>query len=287
MEASYAFQPDNAESNVREVSNIEILSGFGVTRWNVDRSSIIYQKEDSHTLSLYLKGGETSYRADKRSLKGAPGKFCLMPQGHESRWHINGEIEFVHLYFSDEVFKQYAASNFASDVRYIELRDLIYQEDKVLQGLFRQYFTLCDHSLFSSPLFAEETIHKVMHHLLLHYNGFRIQNRVIRGGLSASHRRKIRILIRDRIAAKHSVELLAREVNLSPFHFARMFKESFGESPAFYITRQRINAVKSHLKTNLPLVDVSLRTGFSHQSHMTKNFKAFTGMTPATYRQLL
>jgi AraC family transcriptional regulator len=136
-------------------------------------------------------------------------------------------------------------------------------------------------------LFAEETMHQVMHRLLQNYNGFRMQDNNIKGGLSSYHMRQIKTLIQEQIADKHSIELLAAKVNLSPFHFARMFKESFGESPAAYITRKRIDEVKRHLGSSLPLSEVSLITGFSQQSHMTKNFKVHTGMTPARYRQLL
>lgn len=282
-----AFQPDNVEANVQAIDNFNILSNIGVVRWNVDRNNIAYQKQDSHTLSIYLRGGESTYRADKESLKGSPGKICLMPEGHESQWHINGEIEFVHLYFTDQMLKQYAASNFDTDIRFIELRDLIYQEDETLRMLFQQYLSLCDNSLFSSPLFAEQVIHKVMHHLLQNYNGFQIQDHKIKGGLSPHHMRLLKTFIQEQIAEKHSIESLANKVNLSPFHFARMFKESFGVSPAAYITRIRIDEVKRILKTNLKLSEVSFITGFSQQSHMTKNFKAFTGMTPGIYRQRL
>jgi AraC family transcriptional regulator len=282
-----AFQPDDVETNTQAGENISIQSNFDVARWNVDKNNISYLKNDSHTLSMYLRGGQTSYRNDQNSQKGAPGKICLMPQGQESTWCINGEIDFIHLYFSDATLKQYAASTFATDVRLIELRDLTYQQDSKLQALFRQYFSLCDAALFSSPLFAEETINEVMHHLIKNYNGFRLRNTTIKGGLSAQHLRKIRNLIEERIDEKHSIEQLAQTINLSPFHFARMFKVSFGESPAAYVTRKRIEAVKTYLKSNLPLVEISALTGFSQQSHMSTHFKIITGLTPGAYRQLL
>jgi len=282
-----AFHTDNLQSNVREIGHIKLLPDFDVARWKVDRNSVIYQKADSHTLSFYLSGGETTYRADKQSLKGAPGKFCLMPQGHESRWHINGEIEFVHLYFTDRMLKQYAASNLAVDVRFIELRDLIYQDDVQLLNLCKRHFLIAHESLMNSPLLAEETLHEVMHHLLHHYNGAHIKQQNVKGGLSSRHFQMVKTRIHDQPGDKHTIEQLAQEVNLSPFHFARMFKESFGEAPSTYITRQRINAVKKQLGTQLSLAEISLLTGFSHQSHMTKNFRALTGMTPANYRQLL
>ena len=134
---------------------------------------------------------------------------------------------------------------------------------------------------------AEEIICQLMHHLILHYNGFNVRAQVIRGGLSPQHMSRVRTMVEDCLAQKLSLEKLAGAVNLSPFHFARMFKHSFGETPAAYITRLRINRVKRELQSNLPLAEVSTLVGFSQQSHMTKNFKAVTGMTPAQYRKKL
>ena len=282
-----AFQPSNAETSVQEVDNISILANADVARWNVDRNNITYLNPNCHTLSIYLQGGESTYRADNISRKGSPGKICLMPQGHESEWHINGAIEFVHLYFTDEILRQYATANFSSDIRFIELRDLVYENDAILANLFHQFFALCDNSLFSSPLFAEETIHKVLHHLIKHYNGFTATEHKFRGGLSPYHMRLLKQYIQDNVQAKHSIDRLASLVGLSPYHFARMFKISFGESPATYITRIRIDAIKHSLKSTLSLAEISIQHGFSQQSHMSKNFKALTGFTPANYRQRL
>jgi AraC family transcriptional regulator len=286
-ELNAAFQPANTGGNARLRDTIAPLADVGVARWNINRNTITYQRDDSHTLSLYVSGGESSYRKDQRDRKGAPGTLCLMPQGHESRWHINGEIEFVHLYFTDQMLKNYAAAHFKTDVRFIELRDLIYQQDPTLYRLFQAYASIGDGAALVSPLRAEEIICQLMHHLILHYNGFKVRAQVIKGGLSPQHMSRVSTMVQDCLAQKLSLEKLSDAVNLSPFHFARMFKHSFGESPAVYITRQRINQVKRELQSNLSLAEVSTLVGFSQQSHMTKNFKKITGMTPGEYRKKL
>jgi AraC family transcriptional regulator len=282
-----AFQPTDTNSGAQLREHTKLLHGIDVARWHIQRNTVTYQRPDSHTLSLYLSGGESSYRADQQSLHGAPGRLCLMPQDHRSHWHINGDIEFIHLYFSDDMLKGFAASQFATDVRFVELREVIYEDDRLLARLMQRYFMLshCDPS--SSPLLAEELIYQVMHHLMLHYNGYEVRDDVVTGGLSPAHRRRVATMIDDDLAAKHRLHSLAADVNLSPFHFARMFKQSFGESPAAYITRQRIHAVKRQLKSDLPLAEISQQLGFSQQSHMTKTFKALTGLTPHLYRQRL
>jgi AraC family transcriptional regulator len=277
-------QMANAEGKL----DAEIFTDMGIKHWSMDKGKeISYQKDDSHTLSIYLKGGEANYRTDVTSSKGAPGKICLMPQGQSSLWQINEKVEFVHLYFSDALLKRYASTSFGVDVRFIELSDLLFNEDLMLQQLFKEYILICKTTLSYSPFFAEQAIYNVMHYLLKNYNSFQLKENKITGGLSPFHIKLIRETIHENLSQKLTIEKLALMTDLSPFHFARMFKLSFGDSPSNYITKFRIDNVKHLLRKNLSLVDISLKTGFSQQSHMTQYFKKFTGLTPAAYRKIV
>ena len=210
-----------------------------------------------------------------------------MPQGHDSHWNINDEISFIHLYFSDKMLKNYAATTFDVDVRFVDIIDLVYRQDIILRQLFLTYLSQSKLGDYGSPLFAEQAIHKVLHHLLSQYNGFNVKERNIIGGLSPFNRRFIKDTIYQNSADKLSIEMLASSVNLSPFHFARMFTLSFGESPASFITRLRIENAKTLLSGKNTLADISIQAGFANQSHMSRNFKRQTGITPARYRQAL
>lgn len=265
--------------------NVEAISGFSLARWKVDQNSVAYCNSDSHTLSLYLSGGDTTYRTDQAHLKGAPGKICLMPQGHQSKWHINGDIDFIHLYFSDELVRYYASTILQSDVRFIDIKDLLYQEDQQLKNLIFEYAKLADEPFACSPLFAEQAAHKIIHHLILHHNGFALKEYKVRGGLSPKHMKLIRNYISQNLDQKLTIEGLSKITDLSPFHFARMFKLSFGEPPANFIIRSRIEMVKSLLSTNIPLAIISMKAGFSQQSHMTNSFRKLVGVTPAVFRK--
>lgn len=271
-------------ANAEIVDQIDLQSSVAISRWKINKDRVHYNKHDSHTLSLYVKGGETSFRADQPTNKGAPGKLTLMPQNHESNWNINSEIEFVHLYFTDTILKQYAAINFDCDIRYVDLQDLTYKKDITLQKLFLDYCQVCESHDYISPLFSEQILYNIFHHIINHYNGFRIKAHNMRGGLSTFHIRKIKSMINGCLDEKLTIDRLANEVGLSHFHFAKMFKVSLGESPACFINRLRIERVKQYLKTNRTISEISASTGFSQQSHMTQQFKKMTGMTPYIYR---
>lgn len=274
-------------ANAEIVEQIDVQPSVAISSWKIDRNSVNYNKHDSHTLSLYVKGGETSFRNDQPANKGAPGKITLMPQDHESNWSINGEIEFVHFYFTDAILKQYAAVNFDCDVRTIELQDLTYKNDLQLQSLILEYFQIHKGDDYVSPIYSEQMIYNVFQHVLNHYNGSKTRTFNVQGGLSISHIRKIKAMIEACLGDKLTISTMANEVGLSHFHFAKMFKESFGEPPAQFVNRLRIERVKQHLKTNKPISEISVSTGYNQQSHMTQQFKNMTGMTPAVYRSAI
>lgn len=275
-------------ANAEGLLDATLIKGVAIKHWSMDQGKqISYQKDDSHTLSIYIKGGEKNYRSDAAGQRGAPGKICLMPQGQGSQWEIKGKVEFAHLYFTDIMLKRYATASFGTDVRYIELINLLFQDDRRLQQLLNENFLVCSNTDCYSPFLVEQSTHQLMHYLLENYNGYQLKSENIKGGLSPFHIRFIRETIAEEMSHKLSIERLASLIDLSPFHFARMFKLSFGESPASYVTRIRIEKIKRLLGKKQSLVDISLQTGFNQQSHMTQHFKKLTGYTPAVYRQML
>jgi len=272
-------------ANHEKALDKELCAGATTKHWSMDAGKeITYQRGDSHTLSLYLNGGTKNTRKNLHFSEGGPGKICLMPQHQDSTWQIKQKVEFVHLYFDDLRFKQFACETADMDVRFVELRELNFLEDPKLKELFLESFLLSRNSKDISPLFAEQSLQEVMFHLLKHYNGFSPNEVQVKGGLSPHHMKQTKSFIHDSLSQKLTIEQLAQNVNLSPFHFARMFKTSFGESPANFITRTRVNKIKQQLQTSQSLVEISQASGFSQQSHMSQYFKKLTGMTPAKYR---
>lgn len=78
---------------------------------------------------------------------------------------------------------------------------------------------------------------------------------------------------------------IAEAVEMSPFHFARMFKQTTGYTPLQYVMEQKIEFSKSLLKNiELPLADIAFKLGFASQSHFTSHFRRLTGTTPKHFR---
>ena len=77
---------------------------------------------------------------------------------------------------------------------------------------------------------------------------------------------------------------LAKVAGISKYYLIRQFEESQGLSPHKYITNLRINYAKKLLKHNKNFADIALESGFYDQSHFTKCFKEYTGVTPRKYK---
>ncbi|HET9714025.1 MAG TPA: AraC family transcriptional regulator, partial [Pyrinomonadaceae bacterium] len=108
------------------------------------------------------------------------------------------------------------------------------------------------------------------------------------GGLSATRLRQVTDFIADNYSRDLKLNELARVAGMSSFHFAREFKRTTGTTPHQYLIKFRIERAKALLaKNELPLIEVGLRSGFSHQSHFTRLFRRITGTTPHSYRLTL
>ena len=90
----------------------------------------------------------------------------------------------------------------------------------------------------------------------------------------------------EHLAEEISVTSLAQLAQLSPYHFSRAFKQSFGMPPHRYLTSRRIERAKMLLaQRNLSVTEIGLDVGFSETSAFTAVFRKFTGGTPTEYRR--
>ncbi|HEV2854298.1 MAG TPA: AraC family transcriptional regulator [Thermoanaerobaculia bacterium] len=96
--------------------------------------------------------------------------------------------------------------------------------------------------------------------------------------------RRVREYLVEAYAENVSLDDLAKVANLSPYHLHRVFTREVGISPHAFQTQVRISRAKDLMNEGRPLHMVATETGFSDQSHFTREFKRYMGLTPGAYR---
>ncbi len=82
-----------------------------------------------------------------------------------------------------------------------------------------------------------------------------------------------------------TIQEIASAAAFSPFHFLRIFKQVFGETPHQYLTRRRLESAKSLLKnTEISITDVCLTIGFESLGSFSWMFRRHVGVSPEAYR---
>ncbi|MCE7005772.1 AraC family transcriptional regulator [Kibdelosporangium philippinense] len=81
------------------------------------------------------------------------------------------------------------------------------------------------------------------------------------------------------------VPALARIALMSPTHFTRSFRATFGETPHRYLQRRRIERAMALLRsTSVAVTDVSAQVGFESLGTFSRTFRAIVGVSPTEYR---
>ncbi|WP_025292810.1 AraC family transcriptional regulator [Sphingomonas sanxanigenens] len=107
-----------------------------------------------------------------------------------------------------------------------------------------------------------------------------------RGGLAPWAEQRCVEMMQERLSDDISLDDLAAQARLSPFHFARMFKQSLGVPPRVYLTRLRIEKACELLEhTDLPVTQIALEVGYSSNQVLARVFLKHRRMSPSDYRR--
>lgn len=98
--------------------------------------------------------------------------------------------------------------------------------------------------------------------------------------------RRARDLTDREFAQPLTLDAMARAAHLSKFHFARAFAAVYGETPAAYLTRRRIERAKDMLRSaNLTVTEICYLVGFESPGSFSSKFRRLVGQSPSEYRR--
>jgi AraC-like DNA-binding protein len=107
-----------------------------------------------------------------------------------------------------------------------------------------------------------------------------------RGGLAPWQKRKVERYLGEHMERQVRLDEIAGQAILSVSHFCRAFKESYGDTPHRYISRQRLKrAQELMLTTSESLSQIALACGLADQSHLSKLFRRELSEAPNAWRR--
>ncbi|MEN2674661.1 AraC family transcriptional regulator [Herbaspirillum huttiense] len=101
---------------------------------------------------------------------------------------------------------------------------------------------------------------------------------------SAARLASVKDYIRAYYASDISVSDLAAVAGLSRVHLTRAFSSAYHMPPHVYLNAVRIARAQQQIGQGRALAEVALDCGFVDQSHLTRRFKACTGVTPSQWK---
>lgn len=81
------------------------------------------------------------------------------------------------------------------------------------------------------------------------------------------------------------LDTVAAAAGYSRFHFVRLFREAYGETPGQYLGRRRVERAQELLRSaNLTVTEICVLVGFTSLGSFCTRFKELVGMTPTEFR---
>jgi AraC family transcriptional regulator len=209
----------------------------------------------------------------------------------EMRWKSlsNLPTQTLHLHLSKGLLARTAQDVLGSDLTSLSLPARVGFQDPLLLQIGLALWRELKQPVPASNLYAQTAAQMLAVHLLCHYTSRGSSAKTLSHhlrGLTGHQIKQVVDFILAHLSQDLSLEALAEQIGFSPAHFARLFRQTTGESPHRFVLRQRVERARHLLQeTDAPLVQIAAECGFANQSHLTQVFKAHLGLTPRAYRR--
>ncbi|GAP97982.1 helix-turn-helix domain-containing protein [Leptolyngbya sp. NIES-2104] len=210
------------------------------------------------------------------------GNIALYPAEVDYCLRWEKEAEFLLVGLDPNHLSQLAAE--VSGKETVELLPLLSAPDPLIHQLALALKSELESPQVGGKLYVDTIAQTFALHLLRNYTSS--QPRSVPSTLHGLPQHKLQQAtdyIQDALDRDLSLAELAAVVQMSPFHFAHLFKQSTGLAPHQFVIRCRVERAKELLlHSSLSIADIAVEVGFANQSHLTRHFRRIVGVTPRT-----
>ena len=220
--------------------------------------------------------------------KSRTGDLIIVPPNVESRWRVGGPRKLVILAVPVDHVKRLLGPECPDDLATAlePLSGSTAPNTMAISALLQQLWSLGDQEEPLSRILADSMVLALVCQVLLLARAGTPPP--ASGAFSQRDWRQVCEYIDSHLQEEIALPDLAQTAGWSVRHFARMFRQSTGQTPHNFIVRRRIERAKGLLrKPDLQLADIALTCGFADQSHFTTSFRKATGLTPLRWRREL
>lgn len=198
------------------------------------------------------------------------------------RW--GGDEHCLQISLSDRFIKSVARETLEQDCDRIHLRPEFQTRNPQLESV--SMMLLHEHEQqTNNRLYIDSLANILAINLLRQYATTQARLPDYDGGLPQRQLLQVLDFIDVHLSQNIKLADLAQLLDMSQYHFSRLFKQSLGVSPYQYLLQQRVERAKYLLKqTDRFITDIALDCGFNSHSHLSKQFRQLTGVTPKAYR---
>jgi AraC family transcriptional regulator len=229
--------------------------------------------------SLHVRGGKTHVGLyGKGDISITPAQVPLF-----ARWE--DEDHFLEIRLAVHFVESVAKETLNKQPDQLELLSEFRMRDPQLEAIALMFLAELQAENPGSKLYVESLSNVLAVHLLRQYATTKPHVPIYDGGLSQRQLMQVLDYINDHLDQEIKLADLATLLDMSQFHFCHLFKQALATTPHQYLLQQRIERAKQLLKqTNQSIAEIALQCGFNSHSHLSKQFRQLTGVSPKTYR---
>jgi AraC family transcriptional regulator len=218
--------------------------------------------------------------------RATPDEICITPQGWSGRMELSEPSRYLSIRLSPELLVRAVDEHVRA--RHIEILQERGARDSALLNICAALEREAETGGETGRLYSDALSVALAARLLHLHSASPFLPAQYAGGLPKYALRRVIDYIEANLSRNLLLAELSALISMSPYHFARLFRDSTGLAPHQYLIRRRIERAKALLTDPArSLADIAREVGYESQSNFTSAFRKITGSTPKVYRSHL